>query len=300
MAAPSLTPSENYRPPEMRQHVDYLAIGNPTLDYDAAGQVTFGGSCLYAGIQAAAFGMTAAVYGRCADAERLRLTELLVEHGVTPMLAAASTTTAFRNVFSGIHRTQRVVERGERIQLPPTVTADVCHLCPVFDEVPLDGGSWAWLRRNRFVCCTPQGAQRRLDAHGDVHLVPLEADPELWSRVDLLVVNEEEEPFTTRPIDFLLRRDGIVAVTLGPGGARVRQGARDFVVPALRIGDVVDQNGAGDCFAAAFSVGLVQGLGLDEATRLAVAASGLSVSGPGIEGVVPADVARRHLSTGGP
>jgi ribokinase len=51
--------------------------------------------------------------------------------------------------------------------------------------------------------------------------------------------------------------------------------------PALPVPQVVDTTGAGDCFTAAFMVGLLQGLGPAEALRWASAAASLCVQRAG-------------------
>jgi sugar/nucleoside kinase (ribokinase family) len=274
--------------------VDYLAVGNPTIDYDDGGARTYGGSSLYAVTQAARLGCKASLYGCCAPSDRAELERLLPDLA-TATIQESRRTTAFQNLFSGEERAQVLMADAGPISLPPTVSASICHLCPVAHELSFDDGSWAWLSHAGLVCCTPQGTLRHPDADGRVSLAAIEGDPELWARVDVLVVSEEEEPFTQRPIEMVHERGGIIAVTLGPKGAIIRQQAREIRLPGLKVWQAVDQNGAGDVFAASFAVALARGDSLDCASAFAVVASGLSVTARGTAAIASQDQIDAHM-----
>ena len=264
--------------------VAFLAVGNPTIDRDERDSQTYGGSSLYAAIQAAKLGMQAALYGRCSPGDRCELSRLLPERS-SPILLESPRTTTFRNVFMGEDRIQHMLDDGGAIPLPPPVRASVCHLCPVADEIHLDSGSWEWLAAADFVSCTPQGAMRHRDRTGQVSLSPIQVNPDLWSRVDLLVINEEEEPFALGPVEHVLAQGGIAVVTLGPAGARVYRGQQTLWFPALKMRQIVNRNGAGDSFAAAMAIALARGDNLEAAAATAIVASGLSLRSHGVQGI---------------
>ena len=72
----------------------------------------------------------------------------------------------------------------------------------------------------------------------------------------------------------------VVVVTAGADGAVVREASGRTIVDAPHV-EVVDTVGAGDCFAAAYAVGVGGGSPpVDAAARAAVAAA-LAVTGPG-------------------
>ncbi|WIA29510.1 hypothetical protein OEZ86_012011 [Tetradesmus obliquus] len=57
--------------------------------------------------------------------------------------------------------------------------------------------------------------------------------------------------------------------------------------PAVKAPQVVDTTGAGDCFTAAFMVGLLEGASTAAAMRLAAAAAAICVSRPGAQPSMP-------------
>jgi sugar/nucleoside kinase (ribokinase family) len=79
---------------------------------------------------------------------------------------------------------------------------------------------------------------------------------------------------------------GTVAITLGAQGAVVaeRGWVRSLSAPQV---DVCDATGAGDVFAGAFLASWLEGSGAEEAGRLAVAASAISVGEYGARGRLP-------------
>src|SRR5690606_14711059 len=79
-----------------------------------------------------------------------------------------------------------------------------------------------------------------------------------------------------------------VLVTMGGAGAGyhdVKHG-RFIAVPAFPVAPV-DTTGAGDTFTGYFAAGLDQGLGLDEAMRLASAAAAVKVTRAGAADAIP-------------
>lgn len=158
-----------------------------------------------------------------------------------------------------------------------------------------------------------QGAAeaRRAGARTILNAAPARALPdELWSLLDVLVVNEDEalsmaaQPGTDQPgtdppgtdqpgTDVVLAaaalagRVPLVVVTLGAQGALVadRDGS------AQRIGapaaEVVDTTGAGDTFCGVLAAALAEGAPVQDAVRLANAAASLSVERHGAVPSIP-------------
>lgn len=73
-----------------------------------------------------------------------------------------------------------------------------------------------------------------------------------------------------------------VVCTMGERGAIILHGDRLIRIRAVRA-DLVDKTGAGDVFAAAFLVGLLDGWDLEDCGRFAALASARSISGYGRE-----------------
>ena len=80
---------------------------------------------------------------------------------------------------------------------------------------------------------------------------------------------------------------GTVAVKLGKEGCLLGYDGRLIAVPPFVPEAVVDATGAGDAFDGAFLHGLVGGLSLEEAARLAVVCAGLSLRSRGAIGGLP-------------
>jgi sugar/nucleoside kinase (ribokinase family) len=81
---------------------------------------------------------------------------------------------------------------------------------------------------------------------------------------------------------------GLVGVKLGTDGALLSPRAGDFIeVSAVKPpGDVVDTTGAGDCFYGGLLAGILRGLSVAEAGKLAAAAGACCVTGLGATTVI--------------
>ena len=82
-------------------------------------------------------------------------------------------------------------------------------------------------------------------------------------------------------------RGGGVVVTLGERGALLVTATDATPVPARPAGPVAETTGAGDCFTAAFAVGLAEGMAPVDAVGLGCAAAGLQVTRPGAAAAMP-------------
>ena len=100
---------------------------------------------------------------------------------------------------------------------------------------------------------------------------------------DLTVVNRYE-------LESLLRRDGLVAVTLGAEGAVLREDGEEVARAAPPAIDAVDGTAAGDAFTACLLVSLLEGRDHAEALRRACAAGALAASRPGAQPSLPTAV----------
>lgn len=108
-------------------------------------------------------------------------------------------------------------------------------------------------------------------------------------QADVLVASVSDEDEVVDP-DVLPVMPRAIIVTEGDRGGRiVVAGVSRRYAAVAPPGPVIDTYGAGDCFAGALTVGLAQGLGLDEAAALAArcGAQALTWRG-GLGAVVPA------------
>lgn len=97
---------------------------------------------------------------------------------------------------------------------------------------------------------------------------------------DLTVVNRFEH-------EALVRRDGLVAVTLGAEGAMLLEDGEEIARAAPPPVDAVDGTAAGDAFTACFLVSLLEGLDHGEALQRACAAGAIAASRPGAQPSLP-------------
>jgi ribokinase len=118
-----------------------------------------------------------------------------------------------------------------------------------------------------------------------LNAAPARAVPkEVLKRADLVVVNEVEH--ATLGVDLSEVR-GLVALTLGSAGATLYRHGRAVAKATPPRVEVVDAVGAGDCFVAALTVGLLDGLSADLALRRAVIAGALATTIEGAQASMP-------------
>ncbi|RYV52128.1 ribokinase [Pengzhenrongella frigida] len=124
---------------------------------------------------------------------------------------------------------------------------------------------------------------------------------ELWSLIDILVVNQHEAldlcgtvaGHLERATTSLLERVPVVILTLGSAGAVLaRRGAAPVTVPAPTV-TAVDTTAAGDTFCGVVAAALACGQDLLEAVRLGSAAASLAVQRTGAQDSVPTQAETR-------
>lgn len=97
---------------------------------------------------------------------------------------------------------------------------------------------------------------------------------------DLTVVNRHE-------LEALVRRDGLVALTLGAEGAVLLEDGEEVARAVPPRVDPVDGTAAGDAFTACLLVSLLEGRDRDEALRRACAAGAVAASRFGAQPSLP-------------
>ena len=142
------------------------------------------------------------------------------------------------------------------VELPPH-EAVLCQL-----EVPDAAVLSAWEACTGLFCLNAAPAR------------PIDVDP------DLTVVNRHEH-------DALVRRDGLVALTLGAEGAVLLDDGDEIARAVPPRVDAVDGTAAGDAFTACLLVSLLEGRGEDEALTRACAAGALAASRFGAQPSLP-------------
>ena len=90
----------------------------------------------------------------------------------------------------------------------------------------------------------------------------------LLENVDIFTPNQHET-------EFLNGKQNIV-ITLGGNGCLIKETGK--ILPPLDVGIPVDTTGAGDCFNGVFATALGDGFNVETSARLAIVASGVSVT----------------------
>ncbi|WP_250291169.1 PfkB family carbohydrate kinase [Frankia sp. CiP1_Cm_nod1] len=265
-----------------RTPVDYLAVGNPTLDVLPDSSFAIGGSMVYAVVQAARLGLCAVGVGRGRDVE-LAPVWTPFEAEAFLYIQPAPETTRFRNDNTGgagSLRTQWLeASAGAVSGLDRLPESRVLHLAPVAREIVLDDV----VRRSArgLVGLTPQGLIRSWDASRLVRHHMLHIDGATAKNIDAVVFADYEAAYLAGVAEAVRRAGGVVVVTKGPRGAEVllANGTQEFA--AIAADRLVDDTGAGDVFAASLFIALDAGSTVSDAVRFAAAAATLSISGIG-------------------
>ncbi len=142
------------------------------------------------------------------------------------------------------------------VDVPPA-DAVLCQL-----EIPDEAVLSAWEQASGIFCLNAAPAR------------PLAVD------ADIAVVNRFE-------LETLVRRDGLVALTLGAEGAVLLEDGDEVARAAPPEVEAVDGTAAGDAFTACLLVSLLEGREREEALRRACAAGAIAASRPGAQPSLP-------------
>lgn len=234
------------------EQIDYLAIGHICHDLTAEGLV-MGGSAAYATSVAHALGCRSAVLTSSAaeDTWRQELPGIEVRRVVAPQ------TTLFENVYRGEARHQvvhAVAGRLTKEDLPDAWRrAAIVHLAPIANEVDPD---LIDLFSNSLVGLTPQGWMRRWDATGRVYAADWPDAERLLPLAAVTFISEEDLPHAA-DVERFAALAPLLVRTAGAAGCTVYWNGEERSFPAVAT-PLVDPTGAGDCFAAAYLVRLLQ------------------------------------------
>jgi hypothetical protein len=262
--------------------MEYLALGNPTIDEFGPGSLSVGGSVVYSGVQASRLGRPARILGR-GNRRDLDAAAPGLAREVELDIQDAPTLTRFG--YEGPERRPtRLLACPAPIAIPERLPrARILHLAPVAQDFDLAAAVAA--ADAPLVGITPQGLLRRTGDDGRLFHGPIDVEPGVAGRIDVVIVSDSELEAAAALVDGVLAGGGTAVVTRGAGGSEVIGPAGSLTVPARPPSVVVDDVGAGDVFAAALLVELEDGRDPGAAARFAAAAAGLSIGGAGVSAI---------------
>lgn len=267
---------------------DFVAVGHVTFDVQRlpggdTGRPEPGGAAAYSARTAVAMGLSAGIV--TSSAHGYPFDELLPSTDVVNAQAAATTTFEY-SLHDGM-RTQWLKSRAANLRredVPESWSgARIVLLGPVANELPVDAADW--FSNDSFVCAVPQGWQRSRDESGKV-VVSSAVPGGLSNRIEAVVISEADVPSIY--VQEWTEAFPIVAVTRGRLGTRVYADGRVGDVPPVAASEV-DATGAGDVWAAAFAIRLVETGDVTSAASFASAAAAMSIEHRGMLGVPARD-----------
>ena len=196
-------------------------------------------------------------------AEGVDLTQCIFDETLPTGVAMIAVSPAGENLIVVAPGANRALRPGT-LELPDA-DALMCQL-----EVPSDTLCLACERFSGFFC---------------VNLAPaMKVPAQILERADLVLVNETEEAFYG---DVLRECGGIIAVTHGSSEATLSRNARTIARAKPPRVVPVDTTGAGDTFAAALTIALLEKASPQEALEFACAAGALATTKPGAQPSMP-------------
>ncbi|MCB0521494.1 MAG: hypothetical protein H6577_25580 [Lewinellaceae bacterium] len=271
---------------------DLLVVGHVCHDKLPDGTYTLGGAVAYCGLQAQRLGYhVAAITSFGPDFQFAGLFQDM-EMKVVP----AARTTVFENIYQDGARSQYLHARAADLVCEPTSfkywQSKAALLCPIADEVSFD--FIQFLSGKTITCVCPQGWMRRWDGNGKVFRKLLN-NWEFITTADIVCMSENDVDQDWDLIVSIGRAANLLIVTQGAGGATVFQKGMTSHFPSFPTREV-DPTGAGDVFAAAFTLKFSETRLLGDAMAYAHATASLRVEGKGVQALPTAKaVEKRYL-----
>lgn len=215
--------------------------------------------------------------------------------GVKVARVPSPLTSTFENRYIGDRRDQYVRAAAAQLDASavpvPWRQAGIAMLAPFTNEVR--PGVESAFDGSTLVAATPQGWLRRWGDDGLVQLEGWATLVERLSRLNAVVLSEDDVRRDERTVDMLSRSVPLLVVTRGARGGTVFREGRSCQYPAFAV-DEVDPTGAGDGFAAAFLIELRRTGDPIEAALFGSCAASFVVEAPGADGIpTPRQIAER-------
>lgn len=248
-----------------------------------------GGPALYAARMAANLGAKVKLITRVSTGY-----DRTVFEGIEVHALPAETACRYSNRYDETGaRTQLLLAPGEPIALAELEAedADALVIAPGYHEFEAVPRAGAKVRAVML-----QGALRAIDGQRVIaHPNPERQARPLVTPGSFAFLSEEDTPDADGLARSLAKTGANVFVTRAQRGASLFRDGSRVDLAAVRTAGVVDPTGAGDCFAMAFVVRMVETGDIEVASRFALAAGSLAVEGPGIAGIPGRAAIERRL-----
>ncbi|HEY5731483.1 MAG TPA: PfkB family carbohydrate kinase [Anaerolineales bacterium] len=259
--------------------VDYLVIGHLARDLTLKGP-QLGGTVAYSALTARALGLQVGIVTASGSDVPLE-----VLNGIPVVSSESNSSTTYENIYTDRERVQYLRAQASRIDLhrvpEPWRTASIIHLGPIANEVDSvlpDGFSPILLG------LTPQGWMRQWNSNGLVSSRIWKNSEPALAQAGAIVLSREDVDGDDLLIEHMAQHTKILVVTEGVAGAVLywHGDRRRFRAPTV---NEVDATGAGDIFATAFFMRLLNTRDPWEATRFATLLASHSVERAGLDGI---------------
>jgi hypothetical protein len=259
--------------------VDYLVIGHVARDLTMQGQ-RLGGTAAYSALTARAFGLRVGIVTSAG-------TDVSLEplSGIPIISVDTESSTTYENIQTEHGRVQYLRAQASQIDLYCVPLAwrspRIIHLGPIAGEVnavlPDDFSA-------SLIGLTPQGWMRQWDTDGLVSRCGWMDSESALSKAGAVIFSREDVNGDDLFIEHMAQQTKILVVTEAAAGAVLywHGDRRRFRAPNVTE---MDATGAGDIFAAAFFIRLLNTHDPWEATRFATLVASHSVERAGLDGI---------------
>ena len=259
--------------------VDYLAIGHVAHDLTPEGP-RLGGTVAYSALTARALGLRVGIVTAVG-----KETSLHPLNGIPVVSTESPQSTTFENIYTRHGRVQYLRAQAAKIDFSAIPESwrrsSIAHLGPIANEmdsaIPNEFSS-------SLIGITPQGRMRRWDSEGCVSLREWENAEPVLKQAGAVVISREDVRGDNELIEHMAHQTRMLVVTEGAEGCVLHWNGdrRRFRAPEVHE---VDATGAGDVFAAAFFVRLLNTRDPWEAARFATLIASHSVTRVGLDGI---------------
>ncbi|MBL01677.1 MAG: hypothetical protein CL774_04210 [Chloroflexi bacterium] len=187
----------------------------------------------------------------------------------------------FYNYFSGQTREQKLFDFSTDItnkNLPENLSSKILFVAPLFDEISSDCYEWF---DHEISCLVPSGWFREKRDNSSIFLKNniSKIHKGKW---DIIVVSSDEIRSSNINLSDLINISKYLCVTKGNDGVEIFLNDENFSIPAFEVIHK-DLNGAGDVWAASFTIAISQGKNHIESAKFANACSAISIKYKGLD-----------------